>query len=652
MTTNQVDKVCWAESTKRRRPRPRRAWLIPSMTTPLPWFQLVLVTVTVVSATFSSSSAKTTNIAVAGPAVAETSRVLTMDPYEILEIFYDATGGGGWTNNANWKQRELPICTWHGIFCDKNGDITNIELDRNNLNGKIPSEVWKLPKLKHFNARANLLTDAGLDGLQTLDPISDPRSPIELLILSENQITSIIGVGLAQGTLQYLNLNKNQIDQKLPEEVFDLIHLETFYIAFNQISGPLPTTIGRLTKLTEIYAFNNRLSGTLPSELGLLDKCQILGLGNNLWTGTIPTEINEMVNLRDLSIHKSKTGGVTTPGGGIPEGGDHRSTGLTGPIPTFGDMPFLTLLFLDGNDLSGTIPTDFLRHNNNTAYTVTVGLSHNNITGILPKSLERFESLNIDLVGNAITSIPPELCEKTGWMGGLVEEYKCDAILCPSGTYNQQGRVVGDDEDDACKPCDDDHLYLGSATCLSDPNSQKPWEILAAFYMALSGDKWTNKGGWEVFDNLFSGETMEELKELDIDICDGWYGILCQDGEPTRLALPGNQLFGLIPEFIFSIPWRVFDVSDNNVQMNDFDVVGESSDHLTSLILSNIKLMSLDGINKLSNLDQLYLDGMNIGGPLPDSLFELTHLRNLHLQHGRFNGTLPTFIGRLTGLGW
>ncbi len=573
-----------------------------------------------------------------------------MSPTEILEIFYDATGGDEWTQNANWKQKDAPLCTWHGIFCDKNGDVTNIELDRNNLNGKVPPELWRLPKLKHLNLRSNLLTDAGLEGLETSDPSNDPRSPIELLILSENQLTSMAGLGLAQATLQYLNLNKNQIDQKLPEEVFDLTHLETFYVAFNQISGTLPTTIGRLTKLAEVYAFNNRLSGTLPSELGLLDKCQILGLGNNLWTGTIPTEISEMVNLRDISIHSSNNGATAATQGGGQEGRENHK-GLTGPIPTFGDMPFLTLLFLDGNDLSGTIPSDFLRHNNNTASTVTIGLSNNNITGTIPKALERFEALNIDLVGNSITGIPPELCEKTGWMGGLVEEYKCDAILCPAGTYNKQGRVVGDDEDDACRPCDDDHPYMGSSTCLSDPANQKPWEILAAFYMAMGGDKWENKDGWEIFDNFFSGETIEELEDLEIDICDGWYGILCQDGVPTRLALPGNELFGVIPEFIFSIPWTVFDVSDNNVQMDGFDIV-ENSDQLKSLVLSNIKLISLDGISKLQNLDQLYLDGMNIAGPLPDSLFELTNLRNLHLQHGRFTGTLPTLIGKLKELEW
>jgi Leucine-rich repeat (LRR) protein len=228
----------------------------------------------------------------------------------ILINFYESTMGDNWKDKTNWKTNE-PICSWYGVTCelgssDSDNDdqgITSIDLSHNNLNGKIPSDFWKLPHLKHLNLRNNLLTSASFDGLLTADATRDKRSPIELLTLSENHLTEMTGIGNAKETLQAINFNKNQLDTALPDELFDLTKLESLDIGFNQIPGTLPTKIGKLTQLTEFYAFHNRLTGTIPTEIGLLDVCQILGLGNNLLTGTLPSEINKMVNMGDLSIH-------------------------------------------------------------------------------------------------------------------------------------------------------------------------------------------------------------------------------------------------------------------------------------------------------------------------------------------------------------
>jgi Leucine-rich repeat (LRR) protein len=568
---------------------------------------------------------------------------------EILEQLYDATNGDKWSLNNDWKSTDANVCTWYGIYCNDQGDVTRIELDRNNLSGSIPPDFWKLTKLTSVNMRSNLLVDASFDGLATDDPENDPRAPLELVILSENQLKSIQGLGHARETLEYVNLNKNQIDQTLPDDVFDLTNLKTLYLAFNQLTGPLPTMIGKLTKLTEFYAFRNHLTGQLPSELGHLDKCQILGIGNNLWSGTLPTELNDMVNLRDLSIHNNFIAGAVSASGdresGAVEQQQQQHPGITGPLPSFGNMPYLTMLYLDGNELTGTIPSDFLRHNNNTDEKITVGLRNNKITGAIPKSLERFEKLDLDLVGNSIESIPPELCEKGGWMGGLVEEYGCNAILCPTGTYNVGGHETGGN--DGCIPCGDGFPFLGATSCSTSPANQEPWKIMADFYLAMGGDRWDQKDGWEVFDNLFNGETLEELEMANITICTGWYGILCREGIPTRLSLPNNNLFGVVPRTIFDISWSVFDLSDNNVQVEDLTII-QNPDTLTSLILSNAKVQSLAGLERLTNLEQLYFDGLNVKGGIPNSLFDLTGLKTLHLQHGEFTGVLPSSVGKLT----
>jgi hypothetical protein len=232
-------------------------------------------------------------------------------------------------------------------------------------------------------------------------------------------------------------------------------------------------------------------------------------------------------------------------------------------------------------------------------------------------------------------------------MGGLVEEYGCNAILCPIGTYSTDGHESG--AESGCVPCGDGFPYLGATSCSTDSTKKETWEILAGFYLAMGGDKWEQRDGWDVFDNLFNGETLEELERANMTICTGWYGILCEDGVPTRLSLPDNSLFGVIPRIIFDISWSVFDLSDNNVQMEDLTII-RHPEALTSLILSNVKIQSLEGIEKLTRLEQLYLDGLDIGDVLPSSLFALSRLKTLHLQHGHFTGLLSTNVGKLNQL--
>ena len=550
----------------------------------------------------------------------------------ILNNFFDSAGGENWIEKTNWKTSSS-ICSWFGITClQGETSVAQISLNQNNLDGSIPLNFWKLPNLQSIQMRGNLLTGAGFQGLQTSDPSQDPRSPIQQIVLSENALTNITGIGFASSTLVNLNLNKNQIATTLPAELFDLTNMETLYIAFNQFSGTIPTLIGKLSRLTELYAFDNSMTGPIPSEIGMLDRCQILGLGNNEFTGSLPTEMNQMINIRDMSIHHAEDPNSI-----------NTNPGVSGPLLSFGDMPFLTLLFLDGNSLSGAIPSDFLRHNNNTGVPISIGLANNNLTGTLPVALERFESLSIDLVGNQISGIPSELCNLGGWMGGLVEVYKCDAILCPLQTYNEQGRATDAGQ---CEPCTDSLQFLGSTTCSSSPSETVPWKILAGFYQSTSGEKWVNSMGWNILNALNGNESAIS----GIDVCNGWYGVICENGNITEISLPKNDLFGTIPDSIFAIPTlRIFDVSGNNVVLGDFKGVSNAK-NLTALVLSDIKVQSLEGLGDMPGLRLLYLDGIALSQALPPGLFNLTGLRILHLQHGSFVGTLPSQVGQLSNL--
>nr|WP_321355549.1 gliding motility-associated C-terminal domain-containing protein [uncultured Draconibacterium sp.] len=71
-----------------------------------------------------------------------------------LTDFFNSTNGSYWTDNTNWLSPDLS--TWFGIFIE-NGDVVEIILNDNNLEGELPNSIGNLTSLKKlFLARNNL----------------------------------------------------------------------------------------------------------------------------------------------------------------------------------------------------------------------------------------------------------------------------------------------------------------------------------------------------------------------------------------------------------------------------------------------------------------------------------------------------------------
>ena len=83
---------------------------------------------TKVTATYNSTTAEAT-VEVALP----------LTDREILEIFYEATGGDSWTDNTNWLS-DKDLSEWHGVSAHQ-GKVSELRLWDNNLVGPIPPEL-------------------------------------------------------------------------------------------------------------------------------------------------------------------------------------------------------------------------------------------------------------------------------------------------------------------------------------------------------------------------------------------------------------------------------------------------------------------------------------------------------------------------------
>ena len=556
---------------------------------------------------------------------------------EILKKFYSELNGPDWDENDNWEDAGASVCSYHGISCVDGSNsfldsIESIVLESNNLVGTVPTEIFDLPDLREIKLKSNDITFS-YDGIENAKKLTR-------LHLSDTGLTSIDGIGKAK-SLKYLHLTSNNLGL-LPDEFFELTNLQDVFLNYNGIQGTLSTRIGKLTSLENFFMFHNRITGEMPTQVGYLTKLKTFAMAENYMSGTIPTELASLSSLQIIALQRE--GGETAPGIGGPlevKTAGEIGAGFTGSIPAFDQMPKLRELYLGANSLSGTIPRDFLSGIQDKSASIKVDLSQNNLVGTVPEKLTAFDSLKLYLSDNKFKALPDALCSKSSWMGGEVATNKCDAIMCPPGTYNEYGRQANDET--PCESCPFTYTaeFYGSIECIpSNTGDYSEREILRLFFQATGGNQWSDKSNW-----LKNG----------VSVCQ-WKGITCASEEGgagdtvTRIQLPSNKLRGTVPPAIYQLPnLKTVDVSNNDV---GFEFRGiEMARVLDGLYLDRTRVSSLEGIGKASRLTTLHVQNNNFdGASIPSEVYDLGNLESLYLSDSNFGGTLSSDIKKLDDL--
>lgn len=254
-------------------------------------------------------------------------------------------------------------------------DIDNLEnLERlcmwnNMFSGEIPSSVANLKNLVFWDCGANRLTGtipADIGGLEA----------IEYLSFGTNKLTG--GIPEEIGSLAALKTlcldNNNELGGNIPGEIMTgCTNLEELNLMHCGLTGDI-YGIENLTKLKILRLQGNQLGGAalneyagIPDGICNLTTLEQLELHDNLFTGYIPADIGKLINLKTLNLGGNELSGA------IPDGicnltnltylalGNMRrvdgNPGLTSSIPAnIGDLTNLTHLFLDINNLTGTLP--------------------------------------------------------------------------------------------------------------------------------------------------------------------------------------------------------------------------------------------------------------------------------------------------------
>jgi PKD repeat protein len=83
-----------------------------------------------------------------------------IEEYKILENFYKQTNGKRWNRDTKWLKGKTSaeMAKWFGVVV-RDGDVSEIHLNRNNLRGKIPKSLYKLVRLQAVSFDGNNLTE-------------------------------------------------------------------------------------------------------------------------------------------------------------------------------------------------------------------------------------------------------------------------------------------------------------------------------------------------------------------------------------------------------------------------------------------------------------------------------------------------------------
>lgn len=296
------------------------------------------------------------------------SDALSPEQVQMLQLFYNTTGGPSWANNDGWR---TPFALWvnpcnatapqprlFGVTCGVN-QIQVLLLESNNLAGTIPPAFFlTFPSL----TTVQLLSNPKLGGSI---PDFVLGAPLSNLLLQQCSFTGSIPASVFTSSLVQLQLELNQLTGGMPSDIGNSTQLSIFEVGQNKLSiGDFPPSVINCTAMTKFSVINSGVT-SLPDAFSTLRGITLLNLQGNRLSGSVPYSWCSLTNL--ASIYLQDNNGLT---GTIPDCIGNwtglkdlviENTQMSGTIPStiFTAFPNLQQLALSGSKFSGVIPNRF-----------------------------------------------------------------------------------------------------------------------------------------------------------------------------------------------------------------------------------------------------------------------------------------------------
>ena len=556
----------------------------------------------------------------------------------VLTILYHSTRGEDWYSSRNWLT-DAPMEDWHGVSTDRNGRVTALRLDSNNLRGSLPEVLESLSELTTLSVTYNELTGELPDNFTSMDKLkelyfSDNEglcAPAALLEWAQ-ALDSIYGQycpdrpweyhgDMAALVALYRAVGKDNQSRlynwlkTVPLEEWEGVYTNgdgrvtdlsvspySWYPSASKDNGsrmPLPPELASLTELRTLNIYALGLTGKIPTAFVNLKHLTHLDLGENNLSGTIPAGLGRLSNLTGLYLGGNSLSGPIPPElGGLSKlaGLDLSGNALEGTIPAeLADIPYLEHLDLSGNRLSGNIPEELSVLPVSRLY-----LNDNNLAGTVPFVLGNLHNTyELHLHGNRLSGELPQSFPVPPVISSL--SFQDNDGLCVPTWMETELRDVSSFEGPTCP-------YASSPPVLSTA-ARADREVLVGLHQAMGGGNWANKANW--------------LSEKTVG---HWAGIAVnQEGRVTGITLNYVGLEGQIPaELALLSELEHLDLQDHGITGNIPPELG-----------------------RLENLKELTIYGDGITGQIPGELARLKNIEGIGLSN---EGPIPPWLGQLTEL--
>ncbi|GAB2280846.1 LRR receptor-like serine/threonine-protein kinase ghr1 [Dionaea muscipula] len=320
-------------------------------------------------------------------------------------------------------------------------NLTVLDLSYNQLTGELPEfnfvyglEVLRLSNNKFsgfvpnalLKGDALVLADLDLSGNNLTGPISMITSTtLRAVNLSSNGLSGELP--LLTGECAMLDLSNNQFEGNLMR-MAKWANIEFLDLSQNRLTGPIPNVTSLFLRLNYLNVSHNSLTGNLPSFSSQFPKLSLLDLSFNQLDGPIGTDLFTLPTLLELHLEGNSFSGnigLTSPSGECYlQVLDLSYNQLDGYFPNLlGLLTQLQKLNLAGNNFSGSLPTSMnqmssltfldLSQNhftgplpNNLSSNLQIfNVSYNELSGVLPQSLDRFPQTSFH-PGNSMLQLP------------------------------------------------------------------------------------------------------------------------------------------------------------------------------------------------------------------------------------------------------